>query len=55
VPADAVQELRAKAERYRTLAEKLSDPRVIAVVYDCARELEEQAASIERLERWRGI
>ena len=38
--------LRALAERYRRLAESLFDPNIIAVVLDCARELEENARQI---------
>jgi hypothetical protein len=45
--AETAAELRAKAARYRALAETLFDPRVISVVYDCARELEDEAASVE--------
>ena len=35
--------LRARAQRYRGLAESLFDLRTIAIVLDCARELDEQA------------
>lgn len=41
-------ELRAKALRYRRLAEALHDPRVIAEVHACARDLEAEASWIER-------
>jgi hypothetical protein len=41
-------ELRARAARYRRLADGLYDPRVIAEVQACARELETEAAWIER-------
>jgi hypothetical protein len=40
-------ELRARAVRYRALAETLSATNVIAVVEACARKLDMQAASIE--------
>jgi hypothetical protein len=46
LPVDA-SELRAKAARYRRLAEVLFDPRVIAEVHACARELEAEAAWID--------
>ena len=36
-------ELRARAARYRSLAETLTDLRVIAVVQACAEELEMEA------------
>ncbi len=35
--------LKSRAERYRQLAESLHDPKIIAVVLACARELEECA------------
>lgn len=41
-------ELRARATRYRMLAEGLYDPRVIAEVLACARDLDAEAAWIER-------
>jgi hypothetical protein len=42
-----IQTLRARAERYRRLAENLlCDPRIIAVVLACARELEAQATQV---------
>jgi hypothetical protein len=41
-------ELRARAARYRRLADVLYDPRVIAEVQACARELEAEAAWIEK-------
>jgi len=40
-------ELRARAARYRSLAETLTDLRVIAVVQACAQELEMEALSSE--------
>jgi hypothetical protein len=40
--------LRARAARYRRLADVLYDPRVIAEVHACARELEAEAAWIEK-------
>jgi hypothetical protein len=45
--ASRASELRARAERYRMLAETLSTTSVIAAVQGWARELEAQAASIE--------
>ena len=48
-------ELRARAERYRLLAETLFDPKMIAIAQGCARELETEATAQEpraaRLER----
>ena len=41
-------ELRARAARYRQLADCLYDPRVIAEVQACARELDAEAAWIEK-------
>jgi len=41
-------ELRARAARYRGLADVLYDPRVIAEVQACARELDAEAAWIEK-------
>ena len=41
-------ELRARAARYRQLAEILHDPHVVAEVQECARELDNEAAWIER-------
>ena len=41
-------ELRARAARYRRLADVLYDPHVIAEVQACARELEAEAAWIEK-------
>ena len=41
-------ELREKAARYRRLATILFDARVIAEVHACARDLEAEAAWIER-------
>jgi hypothetical protein len=41
-------ELRARASRYRHLADGLYDPRVIAEVQACARDLEAEAAWIEK-------
>ena len=40
-------ELRARAERYRLLAETLFDPIIIAAAQECARELETEAAAQE--------
>ncbi len=39
-------DFRARAERYRRLAETLFDENVVAVVLSCARELEEHAEAI---------
>ena len=41
-------ELRAKAARYRRLVDGLYDPRVIDEVQACARELDAEAAWIEK-------
>jgi hypothetical protein len=43
----AAKTLRAKAARYRLLTESLFRPELIAVVINCACELEAQAASLE--------
>jgi len=42
-------EFRARADRYRHLADELIDPQVTAEVYACARELEIKAAEVEKL------
>ena len=42
-------EFRARAARYRHLADALIDPQVTAEVYACAHELETKAAGIEKL------
>jgi hypothetical protein len=42
-------EFRARAARYRHLADGLIDPQVTAEVFACARELETKAAGIEKL------
>jgi hypothetical protein len=47
-PAPDAGKLRAQATRYRELAATLHDPRVIAEVQSCARELESEAACIEK-------
>ena len=47
-PSIDANELRAKAARYRRLAEVLFDPRVIAEVYACARDLDAEASWIEK-------
>ena len=44
-----VSEFRARAARYRHLADALTDPQVTAEVYACARELETKAGEIEKL------
>src|SRR5262249_2509923 len=41
------QEMRAKAARYRELAESLLDPTVISVVETCAHELEAEIPTLE--------
>ena len=41
-------ELRARAARYRQLAEILFDPHVVAEVQACARELDIEASWIEK-------
>ena len=41
-------EFRARAARYRRLADALYDPRVIAEVQACAGELDAEAALIEK-------
>ena len=45
-----VTKLRAKAARYRLLAEGFFDSNMVAVVQACARELESEATSIEKTE-----
>lgn len=45
-----VRQLRARAARYRLLAEMLADQRVIAEVQACANELDAEAASLEALQ-----
>ena len=45
--------LREKAARYRRLAEILFDPRVVSEVHACARDLEAEAAWIERQAAYR--
>jgi hypothetical protein len=45
--AKLAAELRAKAARYRLLAESLFDSGMVAVVLNCARELEGEAAALE--------
>lgn len=47
---DAAAMLRARAERYRSLAENLSNPEVVAVALECARELEREAEAQERMQ-----
>lgn len=41
-------ELRARAARYRRLADALHDPRVVGEVLTCARELDAEAGRIEK-------
>jgi hypothetical protein len=45
--AAQIEELRAKAARYRQLAEGLFDPGLVSVVLACARELDAEAATLE--------
>jgi hypothetical protein len=45
--AVTVEELRARAERYRELASTLADPTVIAVVRRCAADLEAEIAPLD--------
>jgi hypothetical protein len=47
-PASDPRKLRAQAIRYWELAATLHDPRVIAEVQSCARELESEAACVEK-------
>jgi hypothetical protein len=42
------EKLRAQAARYRLLAETLFDPSVVAVVQECAGELEAEAKALEK-------
>lgn len=46
--AAEARELRARAARYRKLAEALHDPHVVAQVRLCARELETEANWLEK-------
>ena len=46
--AAVARELRERAARYRQLAENLHDPVVVSEVLACARELDLDAAKIER-------
>jgi hypothetical protein len=51
---DEVAELRARAERYRLLAETLFDPNMIAIAEGCACELEAEARAQEpRTTNWK--
>lgn len=43
----SADDLRARARRYRLLAQTLLNPIVIEVVQACARELDAQAAAME--------
>jgi hypothetical protein len=52
LPTDAT-ELRARAARYRRLAEILFDQRVIAEVHACACDLDAEASWIERQAAYR--
>jgi phosphohistidine phosphatase SixA len=45
----AAKKLRAKAARYRLLAESLFRAELVAEVINCARELEAQAALLEEI------
>jgi len=44
-------DLKARAEHYRRLSDMLFDPRIAAVVRQCATELEREADLIEDTER----
>ena len=44
---DGPDELRRRAARYRLLATTLLNPSVIAVVLDCARDLEMEASAAD--------
>ena len=44
--------LRARARRYRKLAESLFDSRVITIVLDCATELDEKAGELLEGRNW---
>ena len=46
-PRVVIDEIRAKAARYRELAESLLDPTVISVVQTCAHELEAEIPALE--------
>jgi hypothetical protein len=48
-PFEGAEKLRAQAARYRMLAETLFDPNMMAVVQQCARELEAEAKALEQL------
>jgi hypothetical protein len=41
--------LRARAERYRSLAENLSNPEIVAAALECARDLEREAEVQEHM------
>ena len=45
------QEMRARAARYRELAESLLDPTVVSVVETCAHELEAEIPTLETVQR----
>ena len=45
---DRSRQLKARAERYRRLAENLFDASIIAVVLACASELEQNAEAMDR-------
>lgn len=47
-PSEGAEKLRSQAARYRSLAETLFDPSVVAVVQECARELEAKAKALEQ-------
>jgi hypothetical protein len=46
--ASIASDLKWRAEHYRRLADMLFDERVVALVRDCACELEKEASVIER-------
>jgi hypothetical protein len=47
-PLPAAEKLRAQAARYRSLAETLFDASLLAVVQQCARELDAEAEILEQ-------
>jgi hypothetical protein len=47
-PLAGAEKLRAQAARYRSLAETLFDPSLVAVVQECARELDAEAKVLEK-------
>ena len=47
-PSDRIAKLRAAAARFRVLAENSFDPTIVAAVQAFAKDLESEAAMIER-------